>query len=212
MNKLFETTIEMMKQETTKNIDLALFLGVSAQVFANWISRESIPEKYAAKIAEYYKVDIAYFYDKEAIVIKKIPIIATVNCGGGLGGEKIGGFAPYKGGGKIEKLYCLVAKGDNMSPEIENQDEIICERDAKIKVGDIVHYTLDDESAVKIYIKDEDADIVQFVPYIQSGDFKTKTIRLDDKNIKLTIVKVVAINKIEMKNAQARLKLIGRAL
>jgi SOS-response transcriptional repressor LexA len=212
MNRLFEATVEMMKQEATKNIDLAAFLGVSAQVFGNWISRDSIPEKYAAKIAEYYKIDLAYFYDKEAKIIKKIPIIAYVNCGGGYESKKIEGFAPYKGGGKIEKLYSLIAKGDNMSPEIEDGDEIVCESGAKIENGDIVHYKIDDEDAVKIYIKDEDADIIQFVPYIQSKDFKTKTVRLDSKSPNLTIAKVTAVNKIKMRSAEARLKLIGRGL
>ncbi|MDR0761677.1 MAG: helix-turn-helix domain-containing protein, partial [Campylobacteraceae bacterium] len=206
MNRVFEATSKMMSQENTKNIELANFLQVSPQVFGNWVARESIPEKYAAKIAEYYKVDISYFYGKETQIIKKVPIISAVNCGSGSISEKIGGFAPYKGSGKIEKLYCLVAKGSNMSPEIEDGDEIICEKDVKISNGDIVHYTIDDENAVKIYIKDEDANIIQFVPYIQTKDFKTKTIRLDDKSPNLIIAKVTAINKIEMKNTEARLK------
>ncbi|MDR2100415.1 MAG: helix-turn-helix domain-containing protein [Campylobacteraceae bacterium] len=212
MNRVFEATSELMKHEGTKNIDLANFLQVSAQVFGNWVARESIPEKYAPKIAEYYRIDLNSFYDDKTTVVKKVPIIAFVNCGGGLCREKIEGFAPYRGNAKIDKLYCLIAKGSNMSPEIEDRDEIICERDAKINVGDIVHYTIDGESAVKIYIRDEDADIIQFVPYIQSGDFKTKTVRLDDKSLEFTMTKVTAVNKIEMKNTQARLKLIGRAV
>ncbi|MDR2080310.1 MAG: hypothetical protein LBP54_00275 [Campylobacteraceae bacterium] len=212
MNRLFETTIEMMKQEGTKNIDLALFLGVSAQVFGNWISRKSIPEKYTAKIAEYYKVDIAFLYDKEAKITKKVPIITFVNCGGGLCDEKIGGFAPYKGNGKTEKLYCLIAKGSNMSPEIEDGDEIICDLTAKIENGDLVHYKIDGENAVKIYVKDDDADILQLVPYIQSKDFKTKTIRLDGGGLNFTCAKVTAINKLKLRGNQARLKLIGRAI
>ncbi|MDR1976495.1 MAG: S24 family peptidase [Campylobacteraceae bacterium] len=211
MNRLFEVTIEMMKRESTKNIDLALFLGVSAQVFGNWVSRESIPEKYAAKIAQFYKTDLSSLYDNDAKPIKKVPIVGAVSCGADVKSEKFEGFAPYKGNGKIEKLYCVIACGSNMAPEIEDKDEIICDTDTKINSGDIVHYKINDESAVKIYVKDEDADILQLVPYIQDRDFKTKTIRLDDSNIKITVAKVVAVNKIDIKSHQARLKLIGRA-
>ncbi|MDR1285251.1 MAG: helix-turn-helix domain-containing protein [Campylobacteraceae bacterium] len=212
MNRLFEVTSRMMKQESTKNIDLANFLKVSAQVFGNWVTRESIPEKYASQIAEYYKSDLNSLYDEDAKPIKKVPIVSTVNCGDDAKNNGYKGFASYKGDNKIEKLYCVIARGDNMSPEIEDGDEIICDPDAKIKSGDIVHYTIEKESAVKIYVKDEDADILQLVPYSQSKDFKTKTIRLDDKNTNLAVVKVVAINKLNMKSNQARLKLIGRAI
>ncbi|MDR1460976.1 MAG: helix-turn-helix domain-containing protein [Campylobacteraceae bacterium] len=212
MNKLFEITSKMMKQENTKNIDLAAFLEVSAQVFGNWVARESIPEKYASKIADYYKTDLTSLYDENVKPIKKISIINAVNCGNSTKNANYSGFASYKGDGEIEKFYCVIACGDNMSPEIEDGDEIICNPVAKIKSGDIVHYKIENENAVKIYVKDDDADIVQLVPYTQNKDFKTKTIRLDDENINLIVAKVVAVNKLNMKSNQARLKLIGRAI
>jgi SOS-response transcriptional repressor LexA len=211
MNKLFETTFKLMKQENTKNIELASFLQVSAQVFGNWISRETIPEKYASKIAEYYKMDIGFLYDNEAKPAKKVPVIGKTSCGNEPNGKHdSGNFALYKGDSKAEKLYCVTACGDNMSPEIEDGDEIICDPQAKIENGDIVHYKIDGENAVKIYVKDEDADILQLVPYIQSKDFKTKTII--NKGADIVIAKVIAVNKLKMKNTQARLKLIGRAV
>jgi phage repressor protein C with HTH and peptisase S24 domain len=209
MNKLFEATSKLMKQENTKNIELANFLQVSAQVFGNWISRETVPEKYASKIAEYYKMDLNSLYDDEVRSVKKIPIIGKTDCGSGGDKHKIDAFALYKGDNKAEKLYCVTACGNNMSPEIEDGDEIICDPKAKIENGDIVHYKIESEDAVKIYVKDEDADILQLVPYIQSKDFKTKTIINESADI--AIAKVIAVNKLKMKNTQARLKLIERA-
>ncbi|MDR2789401.1 MAG: helix-turn-helix domain-containing protein [Campylobacteraceae bacterium] len=211
MNRLFETTSKMMKESGTKNIDLANFLQVSAQVFGNWVARESIPEKYAQKIAQFYKTDLNSLYDDEAQSVKKIPITGITNCGESVE-RKVGKFACYKGGAKAEKLYCAIASGANMSPEIEDGDEIICDLAAKIENGDLVHYKIDGENAVKIYVKDDDADILQLVPYIQSKDFKTKTIRLDGDGLNFTCVKVTAINKLKLRSNQARLKLIGRAI
>ncbi|MDR0408648.1 MAG: hypothetical protein LBH45_07030 [Campylobacteraceae bacterium] len=213
MNRLFEITHKMMKQENTKNIDLASFLQISPQVFGNWVARESIPEKYASKIAEYYKRDLNFLYDENAQPVKKIPIIGVASCGKEIKDDKqciSGGFALCKNDGKSENFYCVIACGDNMSPEIEDGDEVICDPNTKIESGDIVHYKIETENALKIYVKDDDADILQLIPYSSSVDFKTKTIRLDDKNASFVAAKVVAVNKLNMKNTQARLRLIGR--
>ncbi|MDR1555315.1 MAG: S24 family peptidase, partial [Campylobacteraceae bacterium] len=163
------------------------------------------------KIAEYYKIDISFLYNSGVKPIKKVPIAGKTSCGDEAdNNHKSNDFALYKGDGKIENLYCVVACGNNMSPEIEDGDEIICDFKAKIENGNMVHYKIDGENAIKIYVKDDDAGILQLVPYVQSKDFKTKTIINESVNI--TIAKVVAVNKLKMKNAQARLKLIGRAL
>jgi SOS-response transcriptional repressor LexA len=99
-----------------------------------------------------------------------------------------------------------------MSPEIEDGDEVICDPDVDVQNGDMVHYTIGNEEAIKIYVRDEDAFILQFVPYNQSGTFKTRTIRLDDEEAnEVKISKVVSVNKLKFNNRAARLKMIGRA-
>ena len=64
----------------------------------------------------------------------------------------------------------------------------------------------------KVLVIDNDAYIVQFVPYNSSDSFKTRTIKLDDEESmsKLTYHKVVSVNKLKFNNRAARLKLIGR--
>ena len=99
-----------------------------------------------------------------------------------------------------------------MAPEIEDGDEIICNPDIEPKNGDMVHYKLFGESAIKVYFFDEEVNIVQFIPYNPSENFKTKTIRLDDDIAnELKISKVVAVNKLKFNNRLSRLKLIGKA-
>jgi len=173
----------------------------------------SMPSKLFKKTAEFFGIDPLYFLDAKSdkMPVKKIKIVGTASCGGiDVSCEHCGGSANYNGEFYTDKLYCVVANGDSMSPEIEDGDEIICDPDAKVQNGDMVHYTIGNESAIKIFVKDEDAYIVQFVPYNQSDTFKTRTFRLDD-DVEVKIAKVVAVNKLKFNNRHARLKLIGRA-
>lgn len=120
--------------------------------------------------------------------------------------------AYYNGEFWKKSLYCVIANGDSMSPEIDDGDEVIVDPDVKPVTGDMVHYKIDNESAIKVLVIDEDAYIMQFVPYNSSEDFKTKTIRLDDEETiaKLSYHKVVSVNKLKFNNRAARLKMIGR--
>jgi len=98
-----------------------------------------------------------------------------------------------------------------MAPEIEDGDKVVCDPHAQVQTGDIVHYQVGNESAIKVYVRDEDAYIVQFIPYNTSENFKTTTIRLDDDLAQeLKVAKVSAIVKTHINNRQARLKFIGR--
>ncbi|TWO21854.1 S24 family peptidase [Campylobacter hyointestinalis] len=48
-------------------------------------------------------------------------------------------------------LYAVIANGDSMIPEIDDGDEVICDPKADILSGDIVHYQINDESAIKVF-------------------------------------------------------------
>lgn len=146
--------------------------------------------------------------------VAKIPIIGEASCGDSIVSsfQDTGRTCYYRGDYFSPDLYCVIASGDSMAPEIEDGDEIVCDPRAKPAHGDLVHYMIHGESAIKVYVVDQDANLVQFVPYNPSDTFKTRTIRLDDEEASdLKIVKVVAVNKLKFNNKSARLKLIGRA-
>jgi phage repressor protein C with HTH and peptisase S24 domain len=119
-------------------------------------------------------------------------------------------FAYYSGEFWSKDLYCVIACGDGMSPNIEDRDEVICDPKRKPQHGDIIDYKIRNKRAVKIYVEDKEANIIQLIPYNQSPEFKIRTVRLDDEANDLTIAVVVAINKMRFQNRKARLKIIGR--
>ncbi len=146
--------------------------------------------------------------------VKLVPVVGTASCGGAeinhLQDENKKAY--YNGDFWKQSLYCVIANGDSMSPEIDDGDEVIIDPDVPCQHGDMVYYKIDDESAIKVLAIDKEAHIMQFVPYNSSENFKTKTIRLDDEETieRLTYHKVVSVNKLKFNNRAARLKLIGR--
>lgn len=146
--------------------------------------------------------------------VKFVPVTGTASCGG----SEINFLqdatkkASYNGDFWKKTLYCVIANGDSMSPEIDDGDEVIIDPDVKCQTGDMVHYKIDNESAIKVLVIEEDAHLIQFIPYNTNELFKIKTIRLDDEETmsKLTYHKVVSVNKLKFNNRAARLKMIGR--
>ena len=175
---------------------------------------ELVKQPQLKQIANFLQISTGELFGESNLQVKKIPIIGTASCGKVNNNhlQESTGFAYYNGDYYKPSLYCIIANGDSMAPEIEDGDEVICDPDADVQNGDIVHYKIGAESAIKVYVKDEDAYMVQFIPYNSSEDFKTKTIRLDDDIAnELEISKVVAVNKLKFNNRLSRLKLIGRA-
>lgn len=146
--------------------------------------------------------------------VKMIPITGNASCGA-VELNTLQDFskkASYNGDFWNESLYCVIANGDSMSPEIDNGDEVIIDPNVKPITGDMVLYRLDDEFAIKVLVIDEDAHMMQFVPYNSNPDFKTRTIRMDDEDTmnRLIIHKVVSVNKLMFNNRASRLRMIGR--
>ncbi|WP_418186760.1 S24 family peptidase [Aliarcobacter lanthieri] len=214
---------ELMNIEpVTTKAELARHLDVTPQSFSNWFSRNNIPEKYVIDLASFFtkklNKNISETYLLNSRVNEKpvqyVPIIGTASCGGcdinHL--QESDKKAYYNGDFWKPTLYCVIANGDSMSPEIDDGDEVIIDPDVKCQHGDMVYYKIDEESAIKVLVIDKEAHIMQFVPYNSNEKFKTKTIRLDDDELisKLTYHKVVSVNKLKFNNRAARLKLIGR--
>lgn len=143
-----------------------------------------------------------------------VPILGTASCGGLEMNflQEEGQKAFYSGDFWKQSLYCLIANGDSMAPEIEDGDEVIIDPEVACQSGDIVHYKIGNENAIKVLYKDKEANLLQFIPYNQSDTFKTRTIRLDDEDTirQLTYYKVVSVNKLKFNNRLARLRLVGR--
>lgn len=195
--------------------DLAKILGVSRVTITNYELGNNTPtHSNLKKLVEALGVPYDYFESGNKTTVSKVPVRGETSCGASIsnGNQEHGRTCNYNGDFFHGELYCVIACGDSMSPEIEDGDEIICDPRVKAIHGDLVHYTIHGESAVKLYTIDEDAHIVQFVPYNLSPDFKVRTIRLDDEDevSDLTVTKVVSVNKLKFNNRAARLKLIGR--
>lgn len=205
----------LLKERSLIAKDLAEYMNVSRGLITHWTNDIRNPNpKQVKKILEFLKVDADALFDNVKKQVKNIPIIGTASCGGIDTNhlQDTNRFAPYNGDFYKTSLYCLIANGDSMAPEIEDGDEVICDPDVDPQNGDIVHYTIGSESAIKVYYKDEEAYIAQFIPYNPNEEFKTKTIRLDDSTAsEIKISKVVAVNKLKFNNRLSRLKLIGKA-
>lgn len=214
---------ELMNIEPiTSKADLARFLNVTAQTLSNWFSRNNIPEKYATLLAFYFSkktektITEGFFLGSKNIEdsIKFVPIVGTTSCGGAEinylqeeNKKAIINSEDWK-----NSLYCVIANGDSMSPVIENNAKVFIDPTAKPIHGEPVYYKIDDESAIKIYILDEEAHIIQLVPINQNENFKTRTIRLDDEETlsRLTLHHVHDVHNPRGFNRSAILKMIGR--
>ncbi|WNL28010.1 LexA family transcriptional regulator [Arcobacter cryaerophilus gv. pseudocryaerophilus] len=204
------------------------FKGIKQKKFAEMINettvnvnryineQRQIPNSLLPTIAKELNISIDELLDGEITErkVSLVPVIGTASCGGTeincLQDENKKAY--YNGDFWKQSLYCVIANGDSMSPEIDDGDEVIIDPDVPCQHGDMVYYKIDGESAIKVLAIDKEAHIMQFVPYNSSETFKTKTIRLDDEETieRLTYHKVVSVNKLKFNNRAARLKLIGR--
>lgn len=204
------------------------FKGIKQKKFAEMINettvnvnryineQRQIPNSLLPTIAKELNISIDELLDGEITErkVSLVPVMGTASCGGTeinhLQDENKKAY--YNGDFWKQSLYCVIANGDSMSPEIDDGDEVIIDPDVPCQHGDMVYYKIDAESAIKVLAIDKEAHIMQFVPYNSSENFKTKTIRLDDEETieRLNYHKVVSVNKLKFNNRAARLKLIGR--
>lgn len=204
----------ILKEKNITNKELSEYLEVSRGLITHWCNDIRNPNpRQLEKITEFLRIDASNLIGQEKSV-KPVPIIGTASCGGcdinHL--QENGRTAFYNGEFWKSSLYCVIANGDSMSPEIDDGDEVIIDPDVKCQHGDMVYYKIDAESAIKVLVIDKEAHIMQFVPYNPNECFKTKTVRLDDEETlnKLIYHKVVSVNKLKFNNRAARLKMINR--
>lgn len=119
-----------------------------------------------AKLAEVLKVDpvdlLGDVFDTINVSnvipgneIVQIPIIGEIACGAPIFSEQnIVGYLPVistdvRGG----EYFALIAKGDSMSPTIQNGDKVTIRRQPTAENGDIVAVCIDDEITLKRFKK-----------------------------------------------------------
>lgn len=166
----------------------------------------NIPFSKLAIIPEEIKKDIL-----GAKNIGFVPIVGNASCGIPIPNsyQEIENKAFCKSEIWNKDLYAVIANGDSMIPEIDDGDEVICDPNADISNGDLVHYQINGESAIKVYVKDDDIGVIEFVPFNQNGEYKTLEFRVDD-DIDIRMSKVIVVNKLKLNNRAARLKAINR--
>ncbi|MBR8462959.1 hypothetical protein KDD93_00010 [Campylobacter sp. faydin G-24] len=146
--------------------------------------------------------------------VKFIPIIGVASCGRPemSFNDDINESIPYPKNLWNKNLYAVRACGESMSPEIDNGDVVVCDKMATIKNGDLVHYTLFNDAAIKIYYKD-DMKNIKLIPRNQSPAFMTVNIMHNDDGLleNFTATKVVCITKSDTDSRLARLKAVGLA-
>jgi len=199
------------KENKLSQDKLAELIGVSRVAITNYeLSRNTPNFENIQKLTKVLNTEFGI----EKNSIKLIPVIGTASCGipNNNMSQEVNRTANYNGENWNKDLYCVIANGDSMSPEIDDGDEIIIDPNIKPVSGDMVYYKIYNESAVKVFVEDKESYLLQFIPYNMDDNFKTKTIRLDDEETvsNLTIHKVVSVNKLKYNNRKARLKLIGR--
>ena len=217
MTNLAESIKKARKKAGLTQLEFSKLLDIGRSSLAQYESGIYKPNiETLSMMAKHLNIDISELIgEKESHRdVKLVPVIGTASSGGTeinhLQDENKKAY--YNGDFWKQSLYCVIANGDSMSPEIDDGDEVIIDPDVPCQHGDMVYYKIDDESAIKVLAIDKEAHIMQFVPYNSSENFKTKTIRLDDEETieRLTYHKVVSVNKLKFNNRAARLKLIGR--
>ena len=160
---------ELLKKTNRTKTELANFLEISPQRLNNWLKRKSVPVEYLTDIAKFFSVDVDYLLSNEIPITHYLPLIGSASCGvptnhfySDMGEYEM---IPVPASLYKEGRYFVRAEGDSMLPKIKPGNEVMCDKEAFIENGSIVHYTLnDEESGIKKVVLDEKGHPVMLVP------------------------------------------------
>lgn len=222
--KTFEIIKSLMKEHgIKKQTDLARIIHKKEKIetkervnMSGYLTgMVKFPDFALLALSEHFNVTLDYLQGvSKELPIKSVPIIGTASCGACdisvLQDLSMTALIAQKDWHK--ELYAVIANGDSMATEIYDGDIVVIDPLKDLQDGDMVYYKLDDECAIKVYLKDLDNNMYQFIPFNSSDCFKTRTIRFDDEDIRerLIIHKVVKVISDKKNNRAARLKMIGR--
>lgn len=166
----------------------------------------TMPERIkTVALCNYFGVEFGYLVDTEGELIPTITkedrkglfwirVLDNASCGK-QDIPKLISKNKYVGENKSEGMYAIIAYGNNMLPIIKDKDEIICDYNASLKNGDIVHYKINNENAIKIYYRDKNGDVLLF-PLKETSFFKTTKVPSYEACMPhLQIAKVIEIKR-----------------
>ena len=195
---------------------VADYIGTYPAVLSKILKRKEnrkFSTEHITKLAKLFNVDENYLLGNESKTkVKKIPIIGTSSCGSAEQNflQIEDSYCIFSADKWHEKLFCVIANGDSMAPEIENGDQVICDPLVMPRHGDLAYYSVNGESAIKVFVENRDAGIVMLKPVNANEHFKTTVFRVDDDMFSdVKFAKVVGVNKTNFNNVSARLKLVG---
>lgn len=146
----------LMKETQTIDQELADYVGVSRQSIYRWRNGSMPAADKAAKIAEYFGVDLEYFgiASPKTDAEYQVPIVGSIRAGYPIESfDDHQGYvnSDYKNDGN---LFALRVVGDSMLPLVMEGDIIICNKNTDRFNGKICAVTVDNESTLKRVKKD----------------------------------------------------------
>jgi repressor LexA len=170
---------KLMKEHNMNNADLARIIfdipknepvpaKYRVRISDYFKGKANIPLEILKKIANYFNVNILYLLGEEIPVTHYLPIIGEASCGVPTNHfYENSEFEMYPVPEHLYKegRYYVKAVGDSMLPKIKEGDIVLCDREAYIDNGNIVHYTINgSESGIKKVIMDENGKPVMLMP------------------------------------------------
>lgn len=193
-------------------------LEVSEPTVKSWFNKvKATPDiDKIVKIASVLELDINDLVEQDIfdtrLGVVAIPVVGEASCGVPTINCYQDDEVIYINESEFKKeLYAVIASGDSMTPKIDDGDRVVCDPTAEIINGDLVHYTLyDSDSAIKVYVRDDERGFMQFKPINSTADFKTITVLLDDKEMmdNLKMAKVIRTIRDVSNDRKENLKLV----
>jgi len=185
-------------------------MGVSKGAISHWCNDIRSPSTDDIRmLSKILNVDASVFFSDKKESVMKIRVISEASCGLPISDIEIKEEVYVNKDNYNNRMYAVRAVGDSMTPEVSDGDRVVCDPSIEIYSGDLVHYRIHNENAIKVYVEDKDMGIVQFVPFNSSDVFKTTSFKIDDIE-DIEISKVVDIISNKRNNRASRLKSIGR--
>ena len=221
----FQRAKELMREKKIDQKDIVFYLsekGINYTIdgVKNWFRRDegarTNPEIQALRaLAELFKVSldeliIGASNTVKQNILKRVPIVGSASCGipDTNAYQEVDEYTYCPADEWNEEMYSVIANGSSMEPDIEEGDELLCDPQATVKDGDIVHYQLDGEGAIKVYVLLSAKNKFCFVPI--NDKFPTKEFEdtLENRE-RLRMVKVIKFNRSLENGRMSRLKSLG---
>lgn len=177
---------------------LAEYLNENPVNVNRWVKGvRPVPQEKLKKVADFFGVTVDYLLDDNAAspTIRMIPMIGKASCGvpTNYHYEPLE-WIPVPAHLGREGVYAVTAEGESMLPKIKHGDEVICDKNANINNGDIVHYTIDEEQSGIKKIKFINDNKITLMPLnLDCENCEPIVVDINEHSIRLSkCIKVVA--------------------